>query len=46
MQRSLLKNLNIRNFFGEQSFDLSSDLYVCKYEMLFNLNSASDILDQ
>ena len=46
MQRSPLKSLNIRSFFGEHSFDLSSDLHVCEYEMLFNLNSAPDILEQ
>ena len=46
MQRSLLKNLNMRSLLRNVSFDLSSELHVSKYELLFILNSVPDILEQ
>ena len=46
MQRSLLKNLNMRSLLRNIFFDLSSELHVSKYELLFILNSVPDILEQ
>ena len=46
MQRSLLKKFEYEEYIAKQSFDLSSELHVSKYKLLFILNSVPDILEQ
>ena len=40
-----IKKFEYEEFIAKQSFDLSSELPVSKYEMLFFLNSVPDILE-
>ena len=44
MQRSA--TFEFEEFIAKQSFRLSSELHVSKYELLFILNSVPDILEQ
>ena len=41
-----IKEFEYEEFIANQSFDLSSELHVSKYELLFILNSVPDILEQ
>ena len=41
-----IKKFDYEEFIAKQSFDLSSELHVSKYELLFILNSVPDILEQ
>ena len=41
-----IKKFEYEEFIAKQSFDLSSELHVSKYELLFILNSVPDILEQ
>ena len=46
MQPSLSKKIEYDDYITKQSFDLSSELHINKYEMLFILNSAPEIREQ
>ena len=41
-----IKKIEYEKFIAKQSFDLSSELHVSKYELLFILKSFPDILEQ
>ena len=46
MQPSLSKKFEYDDYTTKQSFDISSELHINKYEMLFILNSVPEIMEQ